>query len=72
MAVGRGAAAGGGAGPTSAAAGLSPGQRRLVLCYGLLGFGYILPATFLPAQARLMIPDPAVFGWCGRSLGWRR
>ncbi len=69
VAVGQGAAAGGGAGPTSAAAGLSPGQRRLVLCYGLLGFGYILPATFLPAQARLMIPDPAVFGWVWPVFG---
>jgi hypothetical protein len=26
--------------------------RPLVLCYGVMGFGYILPATFLPVLAR--------------------
>ncbi|MCS6765284.1 MAG: YbfB/YjiJ family MFS transporter [Candidatus Protistobacter heckmanni] len=34
----------------------------LVLCYGAFGFGYILPATYLPAQARQLVQDPAVFG----------
>lgn len=33
-----------------------------ILCYGLFGFGYILPATFIPAQARELISNPAVFG----------
>ncbi|MDY0308568.1 MAG: YbfB/YjiJ family MFS transporter [Castellaniella sp.] len=37
----------------------------LILCYGVYGFGYILPATFLPAQARLLVPDPWLF-----SLAW--
>ena len=37
----------------------------LILCYGVYGFGYILPATFLPAQARLLVPDPKLF-----SLAW--
>jgi MFS family permease len=39
-------------------------ERRigLVICYGLLGFGYILPATFLPALAREVVDDPQVFG----------
>lgn len=37
-------------------------HMRLVLCYGCFGFGYILPATFLPAQARELLDDPAVFG----------
>jgi predicted MFS family arabinose efflux permease len=35
---------------------------RLVLCYGAWGFGYIIPATFLPAMAREMVRDPKVFG----------
>ena len=35
---------------------------RLTLCYGAYGFGYIIPATFLPVMARQAIADPAVFG----------
>lgn len=34
----------------------------LVISYGMLGFGYILPATFLPVLARAVVDDPAVFG----------
>jgi predicted MFS family arabinose efflux permease len=34
----------------------------LTLCYGAFGFGYIIPATFLPVMARQAIRDPAVFG----------
>ncbi|NGM88292.1 YbfB/YjiJ family MFS transporter [Parapusillimonas sp. SGNA-6] len=45
------------------------GQWRLVLCYGIFGFGYILPATFLPAQARVLIEDPAVFGLAWPAFG---
>lgn len=34
----------------------------LVICYGSLGLGYILPATYLPSLARLLVDDPARFG----------
>jgi predicted MFS family arabinose efflux permease len=34
----------------------------LVMCYGALGFGYILPATFLPALAREVWDNPQIFG----------
>jgi predicted MFS family arabinose efflux permease len=33
-----------------------------MLCYGTFGFGYIVPATFLPAMARQQVADPLVFG----------
>ncbi len=61
------------AGSAAAAAAASPaappppraaahGQLPLVLCYGTFGFGYIVPATFLPAMARQQVADPLVFG----------
>jgi hypothetical protein len=34
----------------------------LVVCYGAYGFGYIVPATFLPAMARQIVADPLSFG----------
>ena len=42
---------------------------RLVACYGAFGFGYIIPATFLPVMARQAIDDPAVFGWAWPVFG---
>ncbi|MBI1396801.1 MAG: YbfB/YjiJ family MFS transporter [Betaproteobacteria bacterium] len=56
-----------GRGPHGEAA--SPDGWRLVICYGALGFGYIVPATFLPAIARHMIPDPAQYGWVWPVFG---
>jgi predicted MFS family arabinose efflux permease len=38
-------------------------------CYGLFGYGYIIPATFLPALARGYIDNPAVFGWVWPVFG---
>jgi MFS family permease len=42
----------------------------LVFCFGASGFGYIIPATFLPAMARAIIHDPAVFGWAWPVFGF--
>ena len=42
---------------------------RLVLCYGTFGFGYIIPATFVPAMARELVKDPLVFGWSWPVFG---
>ena len=46
-------------------------RRRLVivLCYGVFGFAYIVPATFLPAMARRAVADPAIFGWAWPVFG---
>jgi len=43
--------------------------RLLILCYGAYGFGYIVPATFLPAMARQTIDDPLTFGLAWPILG---
>jgi hypothetical protein len=48
---------------------LPAGTWRVVLAYGALGFGYIVPATFLPAAARQVVPDPAVFAWTWPVFG---
>ncbi|WP_342153730.1 YbfB/YjiJ family MFS transporter [Methylorubrum sp. SB2] len=48
--------------PRAAPAPDRSGQAALVICYGAFGFGYIVPATFLPAMARALTPDPLVFG----------
>jgi hypothetical protein len=56
--------------PVAAATPATPAQasifsvpmRPLVVGYGLFGFGYILPATFLPELARQLVPDPRLFG----------
>ncbi len=42
--------------------GTKHGHLLLVLCYGAFGFGYIVPATFLPAMAQQLVSDPLVFG----------
>lgn len=42
---------------------------RLTICYGLFGFGYIIPATFLPVMAKSALQDPALFGWAWPLFG---
>lgn len=41
----------------------------LIVCYTLFGFGYILPATYLPALARQLMDDPQVFGLAWPMFG---
>ncbi|MGH1574193.1 YbfB/YjiJ family MFS transporter [Methylobacterium sp. P31] len=45
-------------------------QLALVFCYGTFGFGYIVPATFLPAMAHALAPDPLVFGLAWPLFGF--
>jgi MFS family permease len=47
----------------------TPEAMLLVACYGALGFGYILPATFVPAMAKTAIGDPRLFGWAWPAFG---
>ncbi|MFM9888867.1 MAG: YbfB/YjiJ family MFS transporter [Burkholderiales bacterium] len=42
---------------------------RLMLCYGAFGFGYIIPATFLPVMAKETISNPQFFGWAWPVFG---
>jgi MFS family permease len=44
-------------------------QARLVAAYGTHGFGYIIPATFLPVMAKEVVDNPAVFGWAWPVYG---
>lgn len=60
----------------AATADVSPRKKRfdadawvLIGCYGIFGFGYIIPATFLPSLARQLMADPAVFGWTWPVFG---
>jgi len=46
-----------------------PTNWLFILCYGASGFGYIIPATFLPAMARQVISDPLLFGWVWPAFG---
>lgn len=42
---------------------------RLVFCYGVFGFGYIIPATFLPVMARNALQGSPAFGWSWPVFG---
>lgn len=43
--------------------------RRLVLCYGVFGFGYIIPATFLPLMAKHALQGTNLFAWSWPVFG---
>ena len=45
------------------------GGWLLIVCYGAYGFGYIVPATFLPAMARQIVAEPLAFGSAWPVLG---
>ena len=49
--------------------GMPAGAWGLLLCYCAFGIGYSLPVTFLPAQARLLIDDPRLFGLAWPAFG---
>ncbi len=42
---------------------------RLVCCYGIFGFGYIIPATFLPVMARSALHGSPLFAWSWPVFG---
>lgn len=43
---------------------------RLVLPYGAMGAGYIIPATYLPIMAQQVVSSPLVFGWTWPIFGF--
>jgi predicted MFS family arabinose efflux permease len=47
----------------------APHNWLFIVCYGASGFGYIIPATFLPAMAKQVISDPLLFGWVWPAFG---
>lgn len=53
----------------SATASVARAPWGLIACYGVLGFGYILPATFLPLLARQMLGDSPHFAWAWPVFG---
>jgi predicted MFS family arabinose efflux permease len=43
----------------------TPLSWTIILPYAAMGFGYIVPATYLPVMAKAILPSPLIFG-----LGW--
>ena len=56
-------------GASPAAPPLDRAAWLLIACYGSFGFGYIIPATFIPSAARALVDDPLVFGWAWPLFG---
>ncbi|HEV8096429.1 MAG TPA: YbfB/YjiJ family MFS transporter [Burkholderiales bacterium] len=44
-------------------------HARFAFAYGAFGFGYIIPATFIPVLAKDLIGDPVAFGWAWPAFG---
>jgi predicted MFS family arabinose efflux permease len=42
---------------------------RLIYAHAAFGFGYIIPATFLPVMARHALGDSPLFGWAWPVFG---
>lgn len=57
------------AGPSASGARVRGAAWRLVVAYGLYGFGYIVPATFLPAMAREALASASAPAWAW-ALFW--
>ncbi len=47
----------------------SPLNWRIVIAYGVLGIGYVIPATYLPVMARDVVQSPLIFGWSWPVFG---
>ncbi len=47
----------------------SPLDWRIVIAYGAMGIGYIIPATYLPVMAREIVQSPLIFGWSWPVFG---
>lgn len=47
----------------------SPLDWKIVIAYGAMGAGYVIPATYLPVMAREIVPSPLVFGWSWPVFG---
>ncbi|MGI9515178.1 MAG: YbfB/YjiJ family MFS transporter [Anderseniella sp.] len=43
----------------------TPLSWAIILPYAAMGFGYVVPATYLPVMAKEILPSPLIFG-----LGW--
>lgn len=55
--------------PDKGPARLGLSEWSLIVCYGAFGFGYIIPATFIPTMARTLVDDALIFGWAWPFFG---
>ena len=47
----------------------SPLVWRIIIAYGAMGIGYVIPATYLPVMAKEVVQSPLVFGWSWPVFG---